>query len=296
MLSSSQSVCLLCHSPALRQIKRQSRLVAEQCTVCGLLFSKTVATADEGFEGAVSTDPGHFNMLIDRDNEWRDIMRPMIAERQNEMSRLFDVVPQDWIEIGPGNGGLESILREQGFNWVGVEIEPRMAKRMQSAAKNVHCGDFTQMDVRALMPDHVKKKGGFDVAYFSQVFEHVVEPTTFLKNVFASLRPGGVVYVDVPNNDGLTAMLRKWNPQRLEFGEIVPPHHMIAYGAKTLEFALRRTGFEKVEVFASSYDNARFGLAHARMDTRLRMRLIWGVSRLLGLGGNLVGLAAKPIT
>ncbi len=288
-------LCPLCQHSTLGLVAKRSRMSVDSCDVCGLLWGRTDLSVAEASSGAIPTNPAHFDMLVDRDNEWRSIMSKMIDRRMSVFRDICGETPVNWLEIGPGNGGLAEILADRELTWQGVEIDRDMAARMRATGKNVVHADFAEFDMAKILPDHLKERGGFDLVFFSQVFEHVTAPAKFLKNVYDCLRPGGIVYVDVPNNGGLTAALRTYWPFALGYGEIVPPHHMIAYGANTLGFALRSAGFEKVQTFARAYDDRCFGLAHAHMETRLKMKAIWLASRIFAMGGNLVGLARRPI-
>lgn len=269
-------------------------MLVHECATCGLVFGEYTHELSFKNDGAVSTSPHHFQLLSERDVYWRELMAPMIKRRIEAFTDRLKCRPKDWLEIGPGNGGLEPILLQQGIDWLGVEIDPQMAQKMKSEGKNVVLGDFAQLNPSTLMSDTTKQKGGYDVVFFSQVFEHVISPAKFLKNAFDCLRPGGLVYVDVPNNDGLTAAIRRMNALSSGFGEIVPPHHMIAYGKSTLRKALLSAGFEQADVFAKHYNDLDYGLVHAQMDQRLKLRVVWKASKILNMGGNLVGIATKP--
>jgi 2-polyprenyl-3-methyl-5-hydroxy-6-metoxy-1,4-benzoquinol methylase len=285
--------CSLCGQTQLKfKTKRQSVRVFE-CGACRFLKGRVNDSEDP--DGAVSTDPGHFEMLVSSDLEWQQIMSKMLVKRLDFVERAYGVRPESWLEIGPGNGAIGEIVHRQGGYWLGIEIEPQMAERMRSAGKNVLHADFSKSDVQGLIESARSEPGTFDIVFFSQVLEHVNSPSQFLKNAFDCLRPGGIIYVDVPNNDGLTSLLRKWNARSAGFGEIVPPHHLMAYGRATLAHALQNQGFENVMSFGRSYRDNTFGLVHAKMDKSWKMRLVWALTRWPGWGGNLVGIARKPV-
>ena len=167
---------------------------------------------------------------------------------------------------------------------------------MRTQGKNVIHADFAISDVSAFMPDAVKANGGFDVVHFTQVLEHVVKPAQFLANACLALRPGGLLHLDVPNDGGLTALARKLNPFSEGCGEITPTHHMIAYNKNTMQQMIEAAGFVVDDIFACAYDDSVFGLAHAHLLKNGRLGAAWKASALLGLGGNLVALAHKPLS
>jgi 2-polyprenyl-3-methyl-5-hydroxy-6-metoxy-1,4-benzoquinol methylase len=292
-VNQNDSTCVLCGAKAQKSIAERGALHIDSCSMCGIFrgYDKLSDTADAG---AVTTDPNHFGMLIEREDELRRVVGRLFAKRLPHIERMLGRPPENWLEIGPGNGVLSDIVSQRGGFWLGVEIENDMASRMQLAGKNIINADFSNVSVDAIVPSEVAGHGGFDIAFFSQVFEHVTAPAAFLRNIFSSLRPGGVVYLDVPNNRGLTAWLRTLNPMAHGYGEIVPPHHMIAYGSRTLSFALRQAGFENIRTIVRPYDHSTFGLAHAHLQSDPKLKAIWLLSRLIGMGGNLIGMARKP--
>jgi SAM-dependent methyltransferase len=293
-VTKSKSSCILCGSPEVSKIASRKNLIVDRCPACDILLGSDITLNRSLDSGAVETDPNHFEMLIDDEKSLKSILQRLLSNRQLYIQNFCGSKPKNWLEIGPGNGLMSDILKQDGAYWLGVEIDANMAMLMQAANKNVINADFAKVDVQSLLPDHIKEAGGFDIIFFSQVFEHVTAPNEFLRNAISCLRPGGVLYADVPNNDGLTAWLRRLNPFAKGYGEIVPPHHLIAYGAKTLNYALRQAGFENISSFGCAYNDPTFGLAHAHLWDNKILKLLWAVSKLLGMGGNLVVMAKKP--
>ena len=292
--SADLGFCPICETSTLKLRVRRTRLDVMSCEICYLLIGTTSDSLASSREGSVATDPQHFKMLLDNGDVWQRIMSQMLSKRMNVFRSILGSQPINWLEIGPGSGGMEDIVKNEGGCWLGIEIDKKMAEQMKAKGMNVVNADFSQLNIDSYLPEDVKLAGGFDIVYFSQVFEHVTSPSMFLRNVYKYLRPGGIVYLDVPNNDGLTSFLRKINPAASGYAEIVPPNHMFAYGQQTLRYALNKTGFTELNVFARSYDDQHFGLVHALMDNRLKMKLTWFLSRIFGAGGNLVAIAKKP--
>lgn len=285
------TACALCQSTDVRTIARRGRLVIRQCGACGRVEGHQAADAPRA---VVPTAPGHFARLKEQDAAFQTILAGMLARRAAVYAADYGARPKHWLEIGPGSGALQVAVESAGGGYVGVEYDSEMAAFCLSLNRNVVHGDFAALDIAAFLAEHAPAQGAFDIVYFSQVFEHVAAPRPYLDNVFAALRPGGLVHLDVPNHDGLTALLRKLNPRARGYGEITPPAHMIAYGARPLEHALRQAGFERIRIFSCRYDDPVFGVAHANMLRAPMLRALWTASGLLGMSGNLVALARKP--
>jgi SAM-dependent methyltransferase len=234
-------------------------------------------------------------MLVNRAGELGAALAALIDRRMAEFVEMLGEKPRHWLEIGPGSGLLSAIAANHGGTWRGVEIDQEMAADMIARGLDVIQGDFSSMEPRRLFLPAVAGQGGFDIIFLSQVLEHVCDPARFLVNARAALRPGGIIYLDVPNDGGLTAIVRRLNRRANAYGEVVPPYHMVAYGADTLAYALENAGFERVTTKVASYNDDVYGLAHARIYGNAKLQAVWTASRLLGLGGNLVGMAQRPV-
>lgn len=285
--------CILCDAPDLKRVYAGQRLEVRECGCCSLVVGKG-AEHGELDGDAVATDPHFYDSVIEDFDRLTAENAAMLGRRRPIYREMFGLTPRKWLEIGPGSGAFGRAASDAGDYWRGIEIEPAMASRMKSLGLNVVHGDFTTMGRDALPPE-ASDDGGYDAIYFTQVLEHVPYPRAFLESAFRVLKPGGILHVDVPNNDGLTAHIRRMRASDSGFGEVTPPHHMIAYGKKALGFALRQANFEVRKVFASAYDDATFGVAHARLEGSMKMRAVWQLSAIIGMGGNLTGLAQKPL-
>lgn len=286
--------CPLCHETVHAAPIRRGNLIVHACRSCGLHFGENdQATAIED-AGSVETSPHHFSTLLNQSDRLGAALADLIDRRWSYFTQRLGGEPRHWLEIGPGSGLLSAVVASRGGSWRGCEIDPVMAAEMAGRGLDVVHGDFAAMDPRDLFTPAVAEQGGFDIIFLSQVLEHVRNPDRFLANALAALRPGGMIYVDVPSDDGLTAIIRRLNKWGQSYGEVVPPYHMIAYGSKTLRHALANAGFEDPWISTSAYDDATFGLAHARINPSAKLKSVWRASALLSLGGNLVGMARKP--
>lgn len=104
--------------------------------------------------------------------------------------RQFDQIVKDSkiLDVGAGSGFASRTLKPLGFkNFDAVEIDPatrvELAKLYDRVEDSLEKYEFNQ----------------FDVALCLDVLEHTVNPEEFLKEVLARVKPGGVVFISVPN-------------------------------------------------------------------------------------------------
>jgi len=81
----------------------------------------------------------------------------------------------------------------------------------------------------------------FDVAYCSEVIEHVPQPQDFLRDIYRLLRPGGLLYLTTPD-------ISHWRrPRKLaNWDGFCPPSHLLYFAPKNLISLAQRCGFELV--------------------------------------------------
>ena len=111
------------------------------------------------------------------------------------------------------------------------------------------------------------------------VLEHVDDPISLLKVMNHILKPNGVGFLIVPNEDSLIndtkKLLYSLMLKKSEFGRIkpfVPPYHINGFNCRSLKYAIEVAGFKviKVSQFAGNYkfwkdDNHAILLDNAKM-------------------------------
>jgi len=103
--------------------------------------------------------------------------------------------------------------------------------------KNMHIGSLRDL----AFPD-----GYFDVVHAAQVFEHLSNPKDDLAEISRILRPGGLLYIDVPNYRTLPIWLGKD-----DFVLNTPPQHVNYFTPGTLADLLRSAQYESVQITSS---------------------------------------------
>jgi SAM-dependent methyltransferase len=102
----------------------------------------------------------------------------------------------------------------------------------------VVCGDIAE--VTLVKPQSV------DVAVMIEVLEHVVDPRRTIRAVHKVTRPGGMLWITVPNYGGVSRRVA-----RSRWREYNMPSHLTFFSARTLPSFLAANGFAPLSVGTS---------------------------------------------
>jgi SAM-dependent methyltransferase len=190
-----------------------------RCRDCGFIFTSPQFTAEEyaRIYAAVHADGGPGSPPLAR--------FAALAQRvrQSEPSGRF-------LDFGCGSGAFIDAM--DGYDGVGFEVAAR------GAGGASRCGRVVTGDILA---DGIEQTGlapgSFDFIVAWDVLEHLAEPTLQMERLFALLKPGGRLYLTVPNSASWVARLsgEKWNMLLLE--------HLWYFDPTTLTRFLGRCGF-----------------------------------------------------
>ena len=147
---------------------------------------------------------------------------------------------QRFLEIGAGAGVVLDQARRRGWQVCGIEPSTTAAA---FAAEH-----FDLQFYRGFLEDF--SGDAFDVAYSAFVLEHVPEPRAWLHHLHKLLAPGGVMWIEVPNDFN---RLQCAAQQILEKDQwwVAPAHHVNYFDFDTLQALLDETGFETLARLAS---------------------------------------------
>jgi SAM-dependent methyltransferase len=130
------------------------------------------------------------------------------------------------LDVGSGLCVFLHRMKEAGWECTALDNDPRLVAHAQEA-----------VGVKALLGDFLELKdlGQFDLVTFNKVLEHVVDPVAMLARSAANLRPGGFVYVEVPDGEAAA----QEGPEREEF--FIEHHHI--FSPASLALLAGRAGF-----------------------------------------------------
>lgn len=158
------------------------------------------------------------------------------------------------LDIGCGCG--EALVAASRIGWEALGVEPsedfaRIGQ--QEYGLDIRIGRIEDLSIPA---------STFDLILLAGVLEHVYDPVALLGHARAALVPGGLLYLDVPNERSLFhACARMANRARgrdwsVCLSPTFPPYHVSGFSSRSLRTALDRAGFATVELRSYPIDFA----------------------------------------
>jgi 2-polyprenyl-3-methyl-5-hydroxy-6-metoxy-1,4-benzoquinol methylase len=190
------------------------------------------------------------------------------------------------LDVGIGTGLLLHLAGEAGFVPLGVEISPGAAeKAREEFGVEVCVGDFLTADV-----------GDAPAAItMADVLEHTRDPRAFLARAFELLRPGGALFVAVPNHRSTlfwTAdLLARIPPLAPMASRLYVPNHYYYFTPATLVRLVEEVGFR---VRRTRGESPYLGRYNFSPPVRLGLATLIAVGRVTGLEARVEVYAVKP--
>ncbi len=160
------------------------------------------------------------------------------SEERSPLLDWFRVEDRRVLDVGCGAGAYARELRAQGVEVHGVTLSPSECER---AAAVLHRAVLA--NVETWTPDYAPES--FDAFLMSHVLEHLVDPRRTLSQLSRILRPGGHVYIALPN---IAYWRCRWNALRgrFDYSDSGPMdrNHLRFFTLKTARALVRESGLE----------------------------------------------------
>jgi len=150
------------------------------------------------------------------------------------------------LDVGCGNGGFLLGMKARGFRAEGTEWTPESARRIPAEAGiPVHVGDLLEIDLA---------EGSFDAITLWHVFEHLAQPAETLEKIHRLLKPGGLLFLSMPNHES-------WQAERhgRHWFHLDPPRHLHGFGVRSLEGLLSSREFSVLHRHTWSLEQNPYG-------------------------------------
>jgi SAM-dependent methyltransferase len=145
------------------------------------------------------------------------------------------------LDVGTSGGAFLDVAAKKGWSVKGIEPFVDDVKKCQAKGHDVIVG---------LAENLPYADNSFDVVHTSHVFEHLENPLAAAKEANRVLKPGGLLFIEVPNqldNFGFRRDMLFRNVSQRKRG-ITSIHHLWFFGRKTLSLLLKTSGFSDVVI------------------------------------------------
>lgn len=224
-------------------------------------------------------------------NYHRDYVEdPIIGRMRSHLVDLESTLgrPGALLDVGAATGIFMHLARERGWQPTGVEL---CADRAAEASK--------EFDVPILVGafDEINFDGQrFDAISMLDVVEHTFDPLAMVKRAHAVVRPGGAVFIAVPNQQCLLTVLVNTyaqmhgpNAQNL-LPRLYVPLHLHYFTPRTLTRLVTAAGFKAVLLRHAPVYLGRYEIP---LWMKLPMQAILGVGALLRMNARIEIVAVK---
>ncbi len=291
---SSSIPCALCGATDFHVFHDMGWRRIIRCAKCGLVRADPLPTMAEKVvvETQGYTDEHAFPEVADFfKNCHRDYVDdPVIRTMRRDLAMLEDTLggPGRLLDVGAGTGVFMHLARERGWRPSGVDICPLTAeKAAREFGVEIAVGPFEE---------HHFDGAEFDAATLLDVLEHVHDPLATLRRVHALLRPGGAVYIAVPNQRCLlTALVDAYahaggpGAQKLLLRLYVAPH-LHYFTPSTIRRLVGAAGFRIQSLRQGSVYLGRYRMSLAM---RIPLEIILAAGAAIRMNARLGVLAVK---
>ncbi len=182
------------------------------------------------------------------------------------------------LDVGCANGTFLLDARRQGWTVTGIDLSDQAVQACARQGVPVRRGALEEL----YFPD-----ASFDAVVCSDSLEHVVDPKVFLREARRVLDTDGVLYLALPDFNGLQYRLLRLINIFNRRNYFVLPHHVFHFTRRSLRYLLEESGFEIRREISSESAISQKGWA------RWVMRSLFCIARLLRMRDRLVVIAVK---
>lgn len=225
------------------------------CSLCGhfievhdfpnadLYSGDYVNTTYGGSDGMRQAFEKTMNLDSSRSDNAGRVQRVLDLAASHFPPGLFLDRAQSILDVGSGLCVFLGRMKMSGWDCTALDVDPRQAKHAEDVAGvRAFCGDFLSTDQLAQ----------YDIITFNKVLEHIDEAVATLSRAKLFLRPGGFVYVEVP--DGETAQSEGRTREEFLLG------HRHVFSATSLAMMGERAGLSLKEMQRLREPSSKFTL------------------------------------
>jgi len=160
------------------------------------------------------------------------------------------------LDLGCSSGSFLKAMKAPDWRLFGIEMSADAAQKAHTCSGGqIFNGDLLDAD----FPDE-----SFDVVTCFDVLEHVYQPRKVMERIWCWLKPGGILYLAVPNIDSAAVKFfgSYWYGMEL-------PRHLTHFSPESLQSMARSANLSKVEIITSRYPAVEYSARYV-IDDLLR--------------------------
>ena len=238
--------CPLCNKPPTRFVGKRGGASHREnlgvetdiwaCAECNIVFPNPMPFPVRGLGQHYEVDADEYFQVYDKEDKLRSGV-DLVMQAEKLLGRTGKL-----LEIGVGRGEVLIAAKDRGWKVFGIEPSNSFADYAES---RTNAKIWRQTIEEADVPQHE-----FDAVIFSAVLEHVYNPDQVMAKVSGVLKSGGVLYVDVPNENGLYFRVgniyqklrgRDWC---VNLAPTFSPFHVMGFSPKSFRAILNKHGLE----------------------------------------------------
>lgn len=186
----------------------------------------------------------HEKVRPGRIKKWRRDLaywRRVWSIREKLMRDAIGGEPGRVLDVGCSAGFLIEFLRDSGWQVQGIE---------PSGEAVTHARHELQLPVHHGSLESFSTDQTYDAIHCAQVLEHVVDVETFVQRLASLLRPGGVLWLEVPNDFSILQTVAQAKYDKPAWW-VVPDHHLNYFGFDSLSQLIAGYGLVELDRLAS---------------------------------------------
>jgi len=203
-----------------------------QCKNCGLVFKEihSAITEIEFFYKKEYRKIKTVPTLTPEQHCSSKVSKNDAIDRTQFISRNVNLKSKKILEIGSASGSLLEKLRDADAEAEGIELNDDFRRHSQKLGFNVFD--------RPIEESNFKER--YDIIVSFMTIEHFINPKSAFKSIFIALKPNGLFFGEVPNqNDWRISIFNNELIKRLHYD----PNHYFYFSPETLRMYLESSGF-----------------------------------------------------
>jgi len=231
--------CPTCGSTHARPEMDKDHMRLVRCAACDLVYVSP--TFDEAHYKAVYASEEYQEIVRDLGIKSHDYRVERFGrERVQLMTPHLPRSHPRYLDVGCSTGFVVEAARDAGWTAIGIDLNPSA----------IDFGRTRGLELQAVaLEDAPFEARSFDAISLFDVLEHLLDPVVTLRACTRLLRPGGILFLYVPNYDSASRLLMGKDAHF-----IWPTHHLNYYTPVTIRDLMAREGLETAYLATEGLD------------------------------------------